>query len=215
MNQVKTVGKLLKEAREAQFYKLEDVERHTKIRKELIQALEEDNYAKLPPTTFIQGFIKNYSKFLELDSDKMLAIFRRDYEARKHPPRVLESFKSPLEKPSWRISPQQVITGIIAVLVLTFFGYLWIQYHQYVGSPILEVTSPIEQQSVEIPQVTVEGDTDREAKVTVNNQQITVDNTGHFKEEVKLSSSNNSVEITATSKFGKSTTIKRTVFVKK
>lgn len=212
---MKTVGQLLKETRESQYYKLEDVERHTKIRKELVQALESDDYAKLPPATFIQGFIKNYSRFLNLDTEKMLALFRRDYEARKHPPRVMDSFKSPIQQKKWRITPQQVIGGVLGVIVVAFFAYLWFEYHQFVGAPALSVSSPSDQQSVDIPQVTVEGKTDPEVKVEVNNQAINVEENGHFREDIKLSSSNNTIEITATSKFGKSSTISRTVFVKK
>ncbi|KKQ08609.1 MAG: Transcriptional regulator, XRE family [Candidatus Daviesbacteria bacterium GW2011_GWB1_36_5] len=68
---MRTVGQILKETREAKFYTLEEVEKATKIRVELLEALEEDNFSKLPPETFIQGFIKNYGKFLGLDANKL------------------------------------------------------------------------------------------------------------------------------------------------
>ena len=91
---MRTVGQVLKEERERKFYTLEEIEKATKIRKELLEALEEGNYKKLPPPTFIQGFIKNYGKFLNLDTEKLLAIFRREFSDTKHPPRILESFSN-------------------------------------------------------------------------------------------------------------------------
>ena len=212
---MKTVGQTLKDTREAKLYTLEDVEKNTKIRVGLLEALEGDDYVKLPPATFIQGFIKNYSKFLGLDSEKMLALFRRDYEAKKHPPRVMESFKSPLEHKKFRLTSAKVLGGVVALIVLIFFGYLWFEYHQYVGAPMLEVVTPVDQESVDIPQVTVEGKTEPEVKVEVNNQEIGIEEDGTFREEIKLSSSTNRITITATSKFGRSATVERTVFLRK
>lgn len=212
---MKTVGQTLKEGRENKFYSLEEVEKHTKIRKELIQALEEDDFSKLPPPTFIQGFIKNYSKFLGLDSEKLLAIFRRDFEAKKHPPVILDSFANPIKKTKFRITPSRVLGGAVFVIVLIFFGYLWFEYRQFVGAPPLEVSVPKDGQTVDLPQVVVEGKTDPDAKVKVNEQDIGVKTDGGFSEEIKLSSSSNKVIISSTNKFGRTSKVELTVFVKK
>lgn len=210
-----TVGQILKKKREEKFYTLEEIEKHTKIRKELLEALEANEYSKLPPAIFVQGFIKNYGKFLNLDASKLLAVFRRDFASKKHPPLILESFKNPIVDKRFRLTPQKVIALTVILVVLGFFAYLWVEYRQFVGAPPLEVTSPQDQQSVEIPLTTVEGKTDIDAKVMVNNQEIGVDNNGYFKEEIKLSSSTNKIIVTSTSKFGQSAKIERTVFVKK
>lgn len=212
---MKTVGQLLKESRESKFYTLEDVEKHTKIRRELLAALEKDAYDKLPPHAFIQGFIKNYGRFLGLDSAKLLAIFRRDFEARKHPPVVLESLSKPINEQKFRITPPRILAATIGLVIFSFFVYLWVEYRQFAAAPSLELATPSEGQTVEIPQVLIAGNTDPEVKVKVNDQDIGVDGSGKFSEEIKLSSSVNKVIITGTSKFGKTTTIERTVFVRK
>lgn len=212
---MRTVGQLLKEAREAKLYSLAEVEKSTKIRVELLEALEEDNYTKLPPEIFVQGFIKNYGKFLNLDSTKLLAVFRRDYEARKHPPQILDSFSNPLKENKFNLTPSRILGFVVITIVLMFFAYLWVEYRQFVGAPRLEVLSPQDQQSVEIPSIMIEGITDPEAKVSVNNQEISMDKEGRFKEEIKLSSSTNTIMIVSTSKFGQSSKIERTVFVKR
>lgn len=212
---MKTVGQILKENREAKFYTLDEVEKNTKIRKELLQALEENNFDKLPPPTFIQGFIKNYGNFLGLDSQKLLAVFRRDFEAKKHPPKVLESFSHPLKERKFRVTPSKVIALVVGLIVLSFFIYLWVEYRPLIGPPPLVVTSPVDSESFDVPTITVEGKTDPEVNVFVNNQEIGVDKDGHFKEEIKLSSSTEKIIITATSKFKQTAKIERTVFVKK
>ena len=78
---MRTVGQILKEERERKLYTLEEVEKTTKIRKELLEELEAGHYSLLPPPTFVQGFIKNYGKFLGLDTEKLLALFRREFDS--------------------------------------------------------------------------------------------------------------------------------------
>src|SRR3990167_2474223 len=110
---MRTVGQVLKEERERKFYSLEEVEKTTKIRKELLEALEEGQYNKLPPSTFVQGFIKNYGKFLGLNTEKLLAVFRREFSEGKNPPRILESFKNPLDKKGFKLTPTRVLISVI------------------------------------------------------------------------------------------------------
>ncbi len=210
-----TVGQILRETREDKLYTIEDVEKAIKIRKELLVALESDDYSKLPPSTFVQGFIKNYSKFLDLDSEKLLAIFRRGFEDKKHKPYVMDAFANPVEEKKIQITPTRVLSVVVVLIILSFFGYLWSQYRDFVGAPKLEITSPQDQQTLTSDLVVVEGKTDPEVKVLVNNQEIPVSEQGTFKKEIMVSSEMNKISIVAASKFGQQTEIQRTVYVKK
>ncbi|OGE32251.1 hypothetical protein A3C59_04575 [Candidatus Daviesbacteria bacterium RIFCSPHIGHO2_02_FULL_36_13] len=212
---MRTVGQLLKEEREKKFYTLDEIEKSTKIRKELLEALEMGEYEKLPPQTFVQGFIKNYGKFLELDSEKLLAVFRREFSEGKNPPRILESFKNPIEKKWFKLTPPKVLGSVVLGLIIIFFGYLWFEYKFLVGSPFLEVIEPEDQLSISSSNITVSGRTDPEAKVSINDQQIQVDQNGKFAQEIKLSDNSSSITVVATSQSGKQTKVERTVFVKR
>jgi cytoskeletal protein RodZ len=212
---MRTVGRTLKEARLEKLLTLEEVEKNTKIRKELLEALENDDYSKLPPSTFVKGFIKNYGKYLGIDTPKLLALFRRDYEAKKHPDVVLNTFSNPLKQSKLILTPTRLLWVIITLVIFCFFAYLWVEYRQYISDPNLIVMNPQDQQTVDIPEITIQGKTDPETKVTLNNQEIGVDENGNFKEEVKLNSSTNQIEIAATNKFNRTTKIDRTVFVRK
>ncbi len=212
---MKTVGQVLRETREAKFYTLEEVEKATKIRKELLVALEADNYQKLPPATFVQGFIKNYAKFLGLDAEKTLAVFRREFSDKKHLPRVMDTFANPVEKKKFRVSPSLVLGTVVVILVLSFFGYLWFQYRTFVGAPQLTVSSPQDQMTTDNASIFVEGKTDPEVKVYVNGQEIPVSSAGDFKESITLSSPVNKILINASSKFGQKTQLERTVYLKR
>lgn len=211
---MRTVGQVLKEEREKKFYTLEEIEKATKIRKELLEALEEGQYRKLPPLTFIQGFIKNYGRFLGLNTEKLLAIFRREFSEGKHPPRILETFSNPVGRGRLRITPTKVLVSLILGLIIVFFVYLWFEYRFLVGGPFLEVSQPADQSSTVTKTLQVTGRTDPEAKVSINNQEIRVDLSGKFSQEIELADNINTVVINAVSKSGKATTVSRTVFLK-
>lgn len=212
---MRTVGQILKEEREKNLLSLEEIEKATKIRKELLEALEAGQYSKLPPPTFVQGFIKSYGKFLKLDTEKLLAVFRREFSDRVHPPRILESFSNPLDKKKFKLTPTKVLGGVILSLVIIFFVYLWFEYRFLVGGPFLEVSQPVNQLNTTASTVLVTGRTDPEAKLSINNQEIGVDPAGKFSQEIKLSDDMNTIEISAVSKSGKVTKLERTVFFKR
>lgn len=212
---MRTVGQVLKDERGKKFYTLDEIEKATKIRKELLAALEAGQYSKLPPPTFVQGFIKNYGRFLGLNVEKLLAIYRREFSESKHPPRVLETFSNPLDQGKFKLTPAKALGGVILGLVITFFVYLWFEYRFLVGDPFLEVTQPVNELHTESAAVTVTGRTDPEAKVSINNQEIGVDYQGKFSQEIKLAEDMSTIEISAVSKSGKVTKMERTVFVKK
>lgn len=69
------LGRMLKEARESKGLSLRDVEEATKIRKKYLQALEEEDFEKIPGRTYAKGFLKNYSNFLQLETDELLREF--------------------------------------------------------------------------------------------------------------------------------------------
>lgn len=69
------LGRILKEGREGKGLSLRDVEESTKIRKKYLQALEEEDFEKIPGRTYARGFLKNYSNFLQLETDELLREF--------------------------------------------------------------------------------------------------------------------------------------------
>ena len=74
---MKTVGEILKQTRLQKKITLEEIEKATRIRKKFLIAFEENQLDKLPTFTFSRGFLKNYSEFLGLNENDLIAIFRR------------------------------------------------------------------------------------------------------------------------------------------
>ena len=61
---METIGEHLKRVRKVCGYSLEDVARITKINLRYLEAIENDEFSKLPGETFLHGFLRSYAKFL-------------------------------------------------------------------------------------------------------------------------------------------------------
>lgn len=79
------IGQKLKEARETLGLSLETVEHETKIRRKYLQALENEQFDLLPGEVYAKAFLKNYTKFLNLDVGEVMAAYNRLF-TREEPP---------------------------------------------------------------------------------------------------------------------------------
>jgi cytoskeleton protein RodZ len=66
-------GLVLRAAREAKGLSLNDVAQVTRLSERQIDALERDDYASLPGSTAVRGFVRSYAKLLKLDVAPLLA----------------------------------------------------------------------------------------------------------------------------------------------
>lgn len=72
---MKTTGQILKENRERKGISINEVAIATKINVKTIIAMEAGDVEKLPPKTFLRGFVRAYASYLELDVEQLLNTF--------------------------------------------------------------------------------------------------------------------------------------------
>jgi len=109
---MKSVGQILKKERQKQGKTLNQINRETKIPEKNLIALETDDYASLPPATFIKGFIQIYAKSLDLDEKKLIAIFRRDWQKKEQTKIIPEGLTKPLDGQSSFWNPKTTVVLI-------------------------------------------------------------------------------------------------------
>lgn len=207
---MRTVGQILKEARDKKSLSLGEAEKATKIRRKILVLLEESNWKNLPSPTFVKGLLKNYGLFLGLDTKKLLAFFRREYDEPKLQKHLVAS-KS--KKPKIRFTPQLVTTLVIALAILAASFYLFSQYRSFTAAPLLEISEPKGNVKVEALDISVVGKTYTDATLKINGQKIQISPGGTFSVAVSLVEGINTIVITAENRFGKISTEKRTVVV--
>lgn len=69
-------GRRLREQRQARGLDIERIASQLYLSRELIKALEEDDYAKLPDPVFTAGYIRNYARLLNIDPTPLIAAYR-------------------------------------------------------------------------------------------------------------------------------------------
>lgn len=65
-------GATLKRVRESRRISIEDLADYTRISKNYLLALEEENYQKLPAVVYVRGFLQQVSKRLKLPTDQVV-----------------------------------------------------------------------------------------------------------------------------------------------
>lgn len=210
---MRTIGEILIKVRYEKKLTLEEIEKQLRIRKKFLIALEENDWSKLPSLPYIKGFLKNYSSFLGLKSDEMLAIFRRQFHQQEKAGLLPKGLTNPLDEPMIRFTPQLTGTILTISFLVIFFGYLFLQYLSFVNPPELSVESPKEGEIISSEKVTVKGKSDRDAVISVNNQKIALGENGEFTTILTLSPGINTISIEGTSKQGKKRTVTRTIQV--
>lgn len=76
MAETLSIGQRLSKARHDLDKKRSTVAEDLNIRESYIEAIESDDYSKLPGKAYVSGFIKSYSEYLELDVDDILKMLR-------------------------------------------------------------------------------------------------------------------------------------------
>jgi cytoskeleton protein RodZ len=74
-NAAKSVGEMLREARERRQWSAADVARHLRFSLRQVEALEANDFAALPGDTIVRGFIRNYARLLQIDAAPLLAAY--------------------------------------------------------------------------------------------------------------------------------------------
>lgn len=72
-----TLGKLLKNTREAKHISIGEVAQRLLLSKSTITALEEDDYGKISAQVYAEGYLKAYAQFLQIPAHTVLENFRQ------------------------------------------------------------------------------------------------------------------------------------------
>jgi hypothetical protein len=88
-----------------------------RLRRHLLEALENEEWHKLPPSVFVKGFIRSYAKALDLDEKKILELYESTAPVEPASPKPIMDEKQSRKGPTVLIL---VVVGAIALGV-----YMW------------------------------------------------------------------------------------------
>jgi cytoskeleton protein RodZ len=154
-----TFGERLKRERELREVSLEEVAKSTRIAARFLQALENEQWDRLPGGVFGRGFVRSIARYLGLSEENLLSEYdlARGESANPIPQRPEERIPSP---PKW-IPAAATLALVALVATLVFAGrYAWKAYQAHraqkkssaiVGLPPAVMTQSLAVSSTSLP----------------------------------------------------------------
>ena len=210
---MKTVGSILKKAREEKGLSHKEIFQAIKIHPRFLKALEGGDWSVFFGGVHAKGFLRNYAEYLGLNLDEVSAFFRREYDEKENSKKIKSAIK-PLSAPRLVATPGLVLATATAVFVTLFFGYIIYQYRSFAGAPILILDQPSTDLTVSDPLLNVVGRTDPDAAIFLNGQEISTGERGTFSAHITLAEGVNTLNFIAKNKLGKENKVSRTVVVR-
>lgn len=204
------LSEFLKEKRQGKNLSLDKLSDLTKIQVYHLEALEAGQFEKLPPLVYRAGIFKRLAKFLDVDKNEIIRMYKQEVQAVE-----ISSYNGNIIKPkqnSYFVLTQRKLAIFLGILFLILLSaYLFYQFKFLVGPPNLAV-DPKEDMVTQQESLMVRGKTDGGVDLTVNGENVYVASDGGFSREVQLTSGINVIEVEAVNNFGKSAKIVRQIF---
>jgi cytoskeleton protein RodZ len=146
------IGKLLASAREVKGMTTAEVADKLKLTARQIEALEAEEFEKLPAAVFVRGFIRNYARLVGLDADRLLVALGEAEGATQTitaPSEGVAISGSPLKR--WLI---YLVGGFSLFLLLVALLYQWLSQGEQtlvVEEPVPVIPAPVSPASVMPP----------------------------------------------------------------
>lgn len=131
-------GQILKEAREKAKLSTKDIADKMKLKRALIEDIEQDNYDINISLTFVRGYLKLYAKHVQVDETVILSAFEKLSTQNKEPAK-LQSF-------SRRVANQanddklMLLTYLVVAVVIALVVIWWFQQS---SSPVTNTSSTV------------------------------------------------------------------------
>lgn len=120
-----TVGETLKQRRLERNLSIDEVAEVTKIGVFFLQALESNEFKKLPKGAFPKMFVRSYARYLGLDDDKVVQMFYEQIAAAEAPAEMFAAASAPTSRNMKRSRHTvQAIAAVAILLALAVSAYL-------------------------------------------------------------------------------------------
>ncbi|MBI4054104.1 MAG: DUF4115 domain-containing protein [Candidatus Doudnabacteria bacterium] len=213
---IETLGEYLLHARESLNFSLLEVRKLTQIPEKYLESMERGDFARLPADVYVKGFLKRISSLYRVSEEVLLTQFAKERGVERS---LKQEQLAPVSVSS-SLFPKILITpkllGVIGILLLVAVSivYLLLQVRSVSSAPVLNLTFPQTTTVINSSSILLRGQAEPGSRVLVNDSEIPVDENGEFREIINLSEGSNTLVVRAENKFGRTTTVERTVVVR-
>lgn len=208
LDEAKPVCVRLREIRVASGMSIEDMCKKTRLPSSHIRAIEECRFHDLPNGSVYQkNFIKLYLQAAGVNPKPFIQQFVIEEQ---HSPEIKQTVRKHPHRPYSPLRFQNLpsiikYVGLVAI-IFSVMGYLALQIQHILKPPHLYVFSPENGFITTNGQITIKGESEPEAEITINGQEVTNNDAGVFEQTLDLTPGVNTIIISSLKKHGKTTT---------
>ena len=125
----KSIGEVLREARESRGWTFADIQRMTKIQARLVQALEYNDFEAIPDPDYTRSFLQRYAEVLDLDASVILHAYDSKslvvyYEAGEESDANIDLRRNVKSKKARKSYLPLIYLLLAAIFILIFVAYI-------------------------------------------------------------------------------------------
>lgn len=144
-------GARLREARESRKLTVEQAATQLRMQARIIEALESDDYSGLPGNTFVQGYLRSYSRLLGLPEENIIGL---SHSADLKEPELISSISGGKVEVSSRDLPFRLVSFLVLMLIVIGLGWWFSQREPLIETEAPQLLSPGDEQGLSLPLVT-------------------------------------------------------------
>ncbi len=121
MQDVIGVGAALRRARTKRGVTLEAAARDTRIRRDILQALEDEDFDQLLGDVYVRGSLRSYAQYLGLSGDKVVELYERDADEPRpmtRPVSPMGTAERVMAASRFRDNQRLIVLGALTLMVL-------------------------------------------------------------------------------------------------
>lgn len=207
-NAPKNLNEIFQEAMALRNLDIAKLAELTDIPEMYLTALRDANFNKLPAAPYVRGYLIKIAEVLRIDPEALWLAYKNENIKTSGAQDKLPTNRFLLKPLRKRV----FILGFLAILVIIYLAWQTDNLLGLLGVPKIEIINPASPTViVNEPNFKLSGMADKRDKLTLNNEEIFVQEDGRFEKEISLQPGINTIEFKAKRLLGKEVKVVRQV----
>jgi cytoskeletal protein RodZ len=212
---IQTLGEKLIKHRQSKGLSQDKAAKLININVRYIKNFEKNNYKALPADVYATNILKRYAKLLDLNPTTVVELFDREkklyFKTQKQ--KQIKEVRWWHKIANFFLNPKFLKYSIFLIVLLAVLYYIGSGINKIISPPMLVVETPVDNLITSDHQITIQGTTEKEVTLAVNNRPILSDKDGRFNVTLDLQRNLNIIKISAKKKHSKEQIIYRKIIV--
>ncbi|MBT5338008.1 helix-turn-helix domain-containing protein [Candidatus Falkowbacteria bacterium] len=212
---IQTLGERLAKHRKEKGLSRDKAARAININVRYLRYLETNAYGQMPADVYALNIIRAYADLLELNPSTVEDLYKKEKALYSKTQKRIKPIKlSRSQKMLNRfLNPKTLKYSVIIIFIAAILLYIGSEVNTITSSPELIIASPPDNLITQTSQVKIQGQTEKEVHLRINDRPLLSDKNGNFSIVLDLQKGLNIIKISAQKKHSKEKVVYKKVIV--